>query len=142
MKSMTLQHHVKSFVPMQKEVIWLQLLRTFPKLAWSHVWHTSRQDEKGNCGMHTSHKTILFHCTCAWNEKKKHSICTHTTVSSSTDMVKGCFLKFVNLIEILGNLEVQFFKSLRENKFDGKLRAVIHTKILFIWMILLTSVTK
>lgn len=65
-------------------------------------------------------------------KKKKHSICTHTTVSSSTDTVKGCFLKFVNLIEILGNLEIQFFKRLRENKFDGKLRAVIHTKILFI----------
>lgn len=65
-------------------------------------------------------------------KKKNHSTCTHTTVKSSTDMVKGCFLKSVNLIEILGNLEVQFFKSLRENKFDGKLRAVIHTKILFI----------
>lgn len=63
-------------------------------------------------------------------------------IKSNTDMVKEYLLKSLNLIEILGNLEVQVFKSLKENKFDGKLRAVIHTKILFIWMVLLTSVTK
>lgn len=63
-------------------------------------------------------------------------------IKSSTDMVKEYLLKSLNLIEILGNLEVQVSKSLKENKFDGKLRAAIHTKILFIWMILLTSVTE
>lgn len=144
MKSMTLQHFVKSFVPVQKELI--DMTATFGKFSKTSLVSCMKYLKarwKGKCSIHKSCETILFHCTCAWNEKKtQHFICTYKMIKSNTDMVKEYLLKSLNLIEILGNLEVQVFKSLKENKFDGKLRAVIHTKILFIWMVLLTSVTK